>query len=96
MNKKNKKIDMKKIVKLTESDLNRIVKKTIKEEEFRQPEDWNLSSDIRADIIDDIDNIPPEEVPMYLKEIIEFCEELAKAYDGWNYDTGEYDDSESM
>ena len=31
-------------------------------------------------VLDDLDNIPNDEAPMYLKEVIGWCEELLKAY----------------
>jgi hypothetical protein len=69
---------MKKIVKLTESDLARIVKRTIKEQGEGMGHDWSIYDDIESEL-DEMEN---DEAIDYLKGIISHCEKLIEKLDG--------------
>jgi hypothetical protein len=63
---------MKKVIRLTESDLTRIVNRVIKEND----EDMDYNSSIYDDIEDELMEIPNDEAIEYLKGIINHCEKL--------------------
>jgi len=68
---------MKKIIRLTESDLTMIVRRVIKEND----EDMDYNSSIYDDIEDELMEIPNDEVIEYLKGIINHCEKLIEKLD---------------
>ena len=63
---------MKKTVRLTESDLTRIVKRVIKEQEEDMGHNFSIYDDIESELME----IPNDEVIDYLKGIIKHCEKL--------------------
>lgn len=68
---------MKKVIRLTESDLTRIVKRVIKEND----EDMDHNYSIYGDIEDELMEIPNDEAIEYLKGIINHCEKLIEKLD---------------
>ena len=73
---------MKKIIRLTESDLARIVKRTIKEQGEGMGYDWSIYDDIESEL-DEMEN---DEAIDYLKGIISHCEKLIEKLGGNNGD----------
>jgi hypothetical protein len=63
---------MKKIIKLTESDLSRIVKRVIKEDEEDMDHNFSIYDDIESELME----IPNDEAVEYLTGIIKHCEKL--------------------
>ena len=63
--------NMKKVIRLTESDLTRLVKRVIKEDEDVE-HNFSVYDDIESELME----IPNDEVIDYLKGIIKHCEKL--------------------
>ena len=72
---------MKKIIKLTESDLTRIVKRVIKENK--------VDMGILDDIDDEVAELPNDEVEDYCLRIITHCEQIIQNIE---IDDNEYDE----
>lgn len=73
---------MKKIIKLTESDLSRIVKRVIKENEEDMGHNFSIYDDIESELME----IPNDEAVEYLTGIIKHCEKLIEKVGEEDYD----------
>ena len=72
---------MKKVIRLTESDLTRIVKRVIKEN--------RVDRGILDDIDDEVAELPNDEVEDYCLRIIAHCEQIIQTFE---IDDNEYDE----
>ena len=77
---------MKKIVRLTESDLTRIVKRTINEMDDDMGHNFSIYNDIESELME----MPNDESIDYLKGIISHCEKLIEKLGEDYYDEEDY------
>jgi len=82
---------MKKVIRLTEKDLTRIVKRVVKENE----EDMGHRPSILDDIDDEVAELSNDEVGDYLLSIIAHCEKIMQNFDEYS-DEDEYGDEEDF
>ena len=77
---------MKKVIRLTESDLTRIVKRVIKEN--------RVDRGILDDIDDEVAELPNDEVEDYCLSIIAYCEQIIQTFEILGDE--DYDDEEDF